>query len=135
MIIAGGINIASGQTSNVYGYSVKVPVEQVVVWNPDFIFIHGSPSWNRVTPERVMTDPRMQNVTAVKNKNVSYTLGMWHGWHYPRALTETVYMAKSMHPKLFSNLDPREKGDQIYETFYGKPGLWTARGQKLGLLQ
>ncbi len=133
--IAGGVNIASGQTSNVYGYSVKVPVEQVVVWNPDFIFIHGSPSWAKVTPNKVMSDPRMQNVTAVKNRNVDYTLGMWRGWHYPRALTETIYMAKKMHPELFKSLDPRSKGDEIYEFFYGKPGLWSARGKELGLLQ
>lgn len=133
--IAGGVNIASGETSNVYGYSVKVPVEQVVVWNPDYIFIHGSPSWPKVTPKQIMSDPRMVNVTAVKNKNVDYTLGMWRGWHYPRALSETLYMTKKMHSDLFTDLDPQVEGDQIYEFFYGKPGLWTARGKELGLVQ
>ena len=133
--IAGGINIASGQTSNVYGYSVKVPIEQLVVWNPDIILIHGSPmGWTPVPIEKVINDPRVRTVSAVKNKQVFFTLGMWRGWHYPRALTETLYMAARFHPEKYKDIDPVADGDQIYEFFYGKPGLWTMRGRELGFL-
>lgn len=134
--IAGGINIARGQESNVYGYSIKVPVEQVVVWNPDFILIHGSPKkWTPVNVDKVLTDPRIAGVNAVRNKNVYYTLGMWRGWHYPRALTETLYMACRFHPKKFADIDPEAYGNKIYEFFFGKPGLWTARGRELGFIE
>jgi iron complex transport system substrate-binding protein len=132
---AGGINIAAGQTANVYGYSVKVPVEQVVVWNPDFILIHGAPKTSRVKVEQVMQDPRLVDVNAVIEKQVYYTLGMQSGWHMPRNLTEMLYMAKRFHPDKFANLDPEAEGNAIYEHLYGKPGLWTLRGKELGFIR
>ena len=132
---AGGINIAAGQTANVYGYSVKVPVEQVVVWNPDFILIHGAPKTSRVKVEQILQDPRMADVNAVVKKQVYYTLGMQSGWHMPRNLTEMLYMAKLFHADKFKDLDPVAEGNAIYERLYGKPGLWTARGKELGFIR
>ena len=131
---AGGINIAAGQTANVYGYSVKVPVEQVVVWNPDFILIHGAPKTAKVKVEQILQDPRMADVNAVARKQVFYTLGMQSGWHMPRNLTEMLYMAKMFHPDKFQDLDPESEGNAIYRHLYGKAGLWTARGRELGFI-
>jgi ABC-type Fe3+-hydroxamate transport system substrate-binding protein len=134
--IAGGINIAAGNTANVYGYSVKVPVEQVIVWDPEVILIHGSPKkWTPVSVEKVMADPRMQQVAAVRNERVFYTPGMWRGWHFPRALTELLMMARHFHPDRFENLDTIAEGDEIYQFFYSTPGLWTARARELGFVE
>jgi len=133
--IAGGFNIAKGQDPNVYGYSVKVPVEQVVTWNPDFIFIHAYPAKPSVSIETILNDPRMKTVSAVKTRNVYYTLGMSSGWHYPRVLVETMYMAKILHPDLFKSLDPQKEGDAVYEKFYGVSGLWTAHANSEGWLE
>ncbi|MCX8126706.1 MAG: ABC transporter substrate-binding protein, partial [Dehalococcoidia bacterium] len=126
--IAGGVNIARGMDPNVYGYSVKVPVEQVVAWQPDFVFIHGYPAKPNVSVETVLNDPRMKETSAVKNRRVYYTLGMSSGWHYDRVLTETTYMAKLMHPGLFKDIDAKKEGDEIFQKFYGVPGLWTDYG-------
>ncbi|MCG8509297.1 MAG: ABC transporter substrate-binding protein [Rhodospirillales bacterium] len=131
---AGGVNIAAGRNANVYGYSVKVPVEQVIVWNPDIILIHGTPKTSKVKIEQILRDPRMADVNAVLKGRVHYTLGMQSGWHMPRNLTEMLYMAKRFHPDKFPNLDPRAEGDAIYERLYGKAGLWTARGRELGFI-
>ena len=128
---AGGINIAAGQTANVYGYSVKVPVEQVVVWNPDFILIHGAPKTSRVKVEQILQDPRMADVNAVVKKQVYYTLGMQSGWHMPRNLTEMLYMAKLFHPDKFKDLDPEAEGNAIYERLYGKPGCGRREAKNL----
>jgi len=133
--IAGGINIAKGQEATVYGYSVKVPVEQVVVWNPDIILIHGAPKTAKVRVETILQDPRLKDTSAIKNSKVFYTLSMSSGWHYPRVLTETMYMAKRFHPDKFADLDPEKEGNEIYEKFYGVSGLWTAYGREEGYIE
>ena len=134
--IAGGINVAKDCPPTVKGYSTMVSIEQIVAWNPDiFLIHHGSSRASTPTVEDVLSDPRLQSINAVKNRKVYYTLGMWYGWEYPRVLTETLYMAKYMHPDKFEDLDLEKKGNEIFERFYGVDGLWTELGTECGYLQ
>ncbi|OPY54591.1 MAG: corrinoid ABC transporter substrate-binding protein [Methanosaeta sp. PtaU1.Bin112] len=121
--IAGGINVAEEFVTS--SGSVMVSKEQILAWNPDIILIHGVSPPHAISIEDVLSDPDLQKVNAVKNRNVNYTKGYAIGWDPATGLSECYYLAKLFHPDLFIDLDEEEIGDEILETFYGIKGLYT----------
>ena len=125
--VAGGINVASGEipftgsTSTSFLFSK----EQVIVWDPDVILIHGFSKTPTYTIESILEDPDLQTVKAVKNRNINYTKGWYIGWDPATGVAETFYMAKIFHPDKFKDLDVEEKGNEILKRFYGVDGLYT----------
>jgi iron complex transport system substrate-binding protein len=107
------------------GTSFTVSKEQIIAWNPDIILIHGISPPHAISIEDVLSDPDMQTVNAVKNRNVQYTKGYAIGWDPATGLAECYYMAKLFHPDMFDDLDEEEIGDEILEKFYGVEGLYT----------
>ena len=77
------------------------------------------------TIERVLADPVLQPVNAVKNQSVYYTRGWMMGWDSPTGVTEAFYMAKIFHPDKFKDLDVEKECNGILERFYGAGGLYT----------
>jgi iron complex transport system substrate-binding protein len=124
--IAGGINVASelmpltGSTSN-----IEISKEQIILWNPDFILIHGFGKNLTYTVENYLNDPTLQTINAVKSHYVYYTRGWYVGLDPATALVECFYMAKLFHPDKFEDLDVEAKGNAILERFYGVKGLYT----------
>lgn len=121
--IAGGINVAEEYVTS--SGSVMVSKEQILAWNPDIILIHGVSPPHAISIEDVLSDPDLQTVNAVKNRDVQYTKGYAIGWDPATGLAECYYMAKLFHPDLFEDLDEEEIGDEILEEFYGVEGLYT----------
>ena len=133
--LAGGINVAR-DCSIPSGTAVTLSIEQIVAWNPDIILIHhhSKMSYPNMLVEDILSDTRLQSVNAVKNRKVYYTLGLCHGWDYPRVITETVYMAKRFHPEEFEDMDIEKEGNVAFERFYHVDGLWTELGTELGYI-
>jgi iron complex transport system substrate-binding protein len=128
MEVAGGINVASEMSiSWPENYVADISKEQIIKWNPDIILIHGGrkgiPMGNTI--ERVLADPVLQPVNAVKNQSVYYTRGWMMGWDSPTGVTEAFYMAKIFHPDKFKDLDVEKECNGILERFYGAGGLYT----------
>ncbi len=113
--LAGGKNIASG----LGGYGKKVDLEWIVEENPEYIFIQIWAAGNKKSPydsdyslsvareqvEEVLNTPQLSQVDAVKNKRV-YVIQYSHFTKGPSRCIATAYLAKLLHPELFSSLDP-----------------------------
>ena len=131
--LAGGINVAEDPgTYGPYGPDMwQVSKEQIIAWNPDIILIHCGFA---MPIEDVLSDPDLQTITAIKNKDVYYTKGHMYGWDPATGVVEaSCYMPKLFHPDEFADLDVEEVGNEILEEVYGADGLWTEMSERFDL--
>jgi iron complex transport system substrate-binding protein len=122
LVIAGGKNVAEGAE----GYEINVAVEQIIAWNPDYIFVACSNPDDREVIDWIKTSPDLQSIAAVQNGNV-YNCFYPHCRGRPpdRSLFNMIYMAKLLHPDEFEDLDLEEECNGIFEAFLGVDGVFT----------
>lgn len=96
-------------------YFVSVSTEELILWNPDIIMVSTLPS---VTP--VLSDSRLRNVAAVKNKQVYMTpQGQFYWSHFStESFLCILYLAKLFHPGQFPDLDMTRELTDYYALFY-----------------
>lgn len=119
---AGGVNCAENLLPAYLGtLGTVIQVEQIIIWNPDIILVHGnySPGERSVTVESVLGDRRLASVSAVRNRRVYYTFGFWYWWDPAQVLVETLYLARIFSPETAGRVDIEAEGNAIYEKFYG----------------
>ena len=119
--IAGGIIVSEECGMN----AIEVSREQIIVWNPDIILIHGIFPPHTFSIEGIISDPDFQTINAVKNHSVNYTKGFNIGWDPATGLTECFYMAKLFHPDKFEDLNEEKEGNEILERFYEVDDFYT----------
>lgn len=92
----------------------QVTMEEIAAWNPDIIFVG-----RQYDSALVTADPRWQDITAVKQGRVH---PIPDGVFFWDASSEGIllleYMAKTIWPTLFSDLDIDKEVKDYYETFY-----------------
>jgi ABC-type Fe3+-hydroxamate transport system substrate-binding protein len=120
--IAGGINVAKDCT----GDKINVPPEQIIAWEPDFIFV-AKGSWDGESGVGfVMETPELSEIPAVENEQVYDCFYPYcRGRPIDRSLLNMLYMAKRLHPEKFSHIDMEAEGNEIYEQLLGVDGLFT----------
>lgn len=122
LTIAGGINLAKDNK----GTNINVAPEQIVVWNPDVIFV-AKGGWDTSSGVPfVMETEQLSNITAVKEKKVYDCFYPYcRGSPIDRDLLNMFYMAKRLHPEHFKNLDMEKEGNEVYRQLLGVDGLFT----------
>ncbi|MDD2835484.1 MAG: ABC transporter substrate-binding protein [Methanothrix sp.] len=122
LTMAGGINIAS----EINGSTVNVALEQIIAWNPDYIFISNSDAGNNTGLEFIKNSPDLASINAIKNGNV-YNCFYPHcrGTPPDRNLLNMMYMAKMLYPDDFKDLDLEKEGNEIFKAFLGVDGVFT----------
>lgn len=123
--MAGGENVAG----DIKGGWVNVDMEQIMKWNPDFILVV---KYGNTTPETILQDPRWKEIKAVKDgKVIWFPAPLDISWDYPspQACLGLVWLAKTLHPELFPDLNPLKEADEFYKEFYGRS--FTDLGGKL----
>jgi len=122
LTMAGGINIAS----EINGSTVNVALEQIIAWNPDYIFISNSDAGNNTGLDFIKNCPELSSINAIKNDNV-YNCFYPHcrGTPPDRNLLNMVYMAKVLYPNDFKDLDMENEGNEIFEAFLGVDGVFS----------
>jgi len=136
--LAGGVNVAGDSQDFAPGErGILVSREHIIKWNPDVILlspaepgVHGQRS---VTIEDVLADPVLQDVSAIKNRQVYYTTSMCNWWPQQRAIVQTMYIAKLLYPDRFANLDVEAEGNEIFKRFYGEDNLYSKMAVQVGL--
>jgi ABC-type Fe3+-hydroxamate transport system substrate-binding protein len=132
--VAGGSNCAAGLLPSYLGSAgATVSVEQIVNWNPEIILIQGNylPRDRAVTVQGVLADSRLTSVRAVRTGRVNYTFGFWYWWDPALVLLETLYLARLLNPRLFPSFDLEQEGNEIFKTFYGVDGAFSALSRVL----
>jgi iron complex transport system substrate-binding protein len=114
------INLCGGNNAaaEVPGNMQTVSFEQILSWNPEIIMI-GSANANTMKTQ-LLNDPLWNEITAVKNGNViANPMGVfdWARYSVEEALN-IQWVAKTLHPDLFSNINIRAETQYFYHTFY-----------------
>jgi len=122
LTMAGGINIAS----EINGSTVNVALEQIIAWNPDYIFISNSDAGNNTGLDFIKNCPELSSINAIKNGNV-YNCFYPHcrGTPPDRNLLNMVYMARLLYPDDFKDLDMENEGNEIFKAFLGVDGVFS----------
>ncbi len=122
LVMAGGRNVAS----EIEGNTVNVPLEQIIAWNPDYIFISNSAAGNNTGLEFIKNSPDLASINAIKEGNV-YNCFYPHCRGQPpdRNLLNMMYMAKIMYPEELKDLDLEKEGNEIFKAFLGVDGVFT----------
>ncbi|MBN2109499.1 MAG: iron ABC transporter substrate-binding protein [Methanosarcinaceae archaeon] len=120
--IAGGINLAKDCTGN----EINVAPEQIVVWEPEVIFVARS-TWDGESGVGFVKDtPELSEIPAVKNGRVYDCFYPYcRGRPVDRSLLNMIYMAKRLHPEEFSDLDLEAEGNEIFKELLGVDGLFS----------
>ena len=123
--MAGGLNVAKEAAAGAGGYGIDVSKEQIIAWNPDIILIHRGTHQEFTIDYLVLSDPELQVVNAVKNREVYCTIGYMYGWDPLTGVCEVFYEAKLLYPDEFEDLEVEKECNEILKRFYGADGLYT----------
>ena len=111
---AGAKNVAE----EVKGY-VTVNMEQVTKWNPDVLFIQSR--YQELLSE-IKSDPAWQEINGIKNDRLLIAPEYVKPWGHPcpesMALGE-LWLAKTLYPDRFSDINLDERVEEFYTKFYG----------------
>lgn len=114
MAKAGAKNVA--ETIN--GYQ-EVTIEQIMEWDPEVIFVQ---SRYADVLEEIKTDERWSTIDAVKNNRLIIAPDYSKPWGNPApesiALGE-LWLAKTLYPEAFEDVDLDQMVSYFYEHFYG----------------
>ena len=100
---------------------IMVDVEQLMVWNPDIVFIDLA--GNDLVKKDLMDNPSFyRKIKAFRNNRVygvhPYN---WYTTNYSTVLANAWYIASVLYPDHLGEIDPAEKANAIYSKFLGKP--------------
>ena len=110
--IVGQNNLGQG----IKEHSTDVPLEQIMSWNPDVIYIWGRASYS---VNDILNNPQWRYIKAVKERRV-FKAPKWDTWS-PRLAPLALWMAATVYPKQFSDIDVTKTIDKFYRNVYGIP--------------
>lgn len=125
--LAGGRNVAE----DVVGDNVNVSIEQIIAWNPAFIFVACSaPAQKGV--DFLLTSPELASIEAIQKAQV-YNVMYPHcrGRPIPRNIVNIMLFAKLLHPERFADLDIEKEGNEVYREFLGVENGFTEYAEYL----
>ncbi|MDR1509367.1 MAG: ABC transporter substrate-binding protein [Synergistaceae bacterium] len=109
--LAGGIFAAKDTNEEV---NTTVSLEEIINWNPDLIIMGRTDS-----TDGVLKDERWNEIAAVKNGNVILPPDGVMFWDYSSECVLLMqFLAKTMYPELFTDLDMVAETKAYYEKFY-----------------
>jgi iron complex transport system substrate-binding protein len=99
---------------------IYIDVEQLIQWNPDYLFFDAS-GLTLIRPDVEEGTPLSIALSAIKQDNV-YSL-MPHNWYatnYENVLANAWFTGKVMYPQRFSEIDMEQKAREIYRIMLGR---------------
>ncbi len=120
---AGGISVSAQLNA---GNRSQINYEQLIAYNPDWIFIdHGGVNGGKTVAEikaELLSDGAYGGINAVEQGNVVLTPSGVFYWDMGlQKILLVMYMAKTLHPDLFADLDMNAEVREFYEKFYDYP--------------
>ena len=112
---AGAVNVAADYSGEGNGTALTVSAEQILEWNPQYIFTMYADQ-----AEEVKADPALADVDAVKNGNIYVIPEGTYPWSVRSAegALTTPWLDSVLHPDLFPDLDMTTEVKNFYKTFY-----------------
>ena len=113
--IAGGINVADG-----IGDVRDINAEQLSKWDPDVIVVSANEG-SYVSDDKINSDPQLAGLKAVKNGSVYHIPigGFWWDRPSPESPLGFLWLAKTLYPDKFSDIDLSSETKEFFNEFYG----------------
>ena len=106
------------------GQDGEVSAEELLTWDPEYIFLHTPSRASRVGIDEVLEDERISRIEAVSEQRVHRFKGTFMGWDLATGLIDLVHMADVLYPKAMEDVDVDDRGREILDRFYGDPELY-----------
>lgn len=99
-------------------HQVDTSMEQIIAWDPDVIVVGAL-----VPPKQIADDPRWQGISAVREKKVYNAPEGVFVWSHgsSEAFLLVMWLAKTLHPDKFRDLDMAKEVRDYYRQFYHYP--------------
>lgn len=103
-----------------YTKPITIDLEKLIEWNPDYIFIDAD-GWRLAEKEIEKNKELYNTLKAFKNGNV-HIIPRYinNATSYDYALIDAWYVAKTLYPDRFTDVDMEKKAVEILEKFYDK---------------
>lgn len=108
--LIGGINPAS----HILQRNADIPMERIIAWDPDVIFIWGNASYKA---RDVLNSQQWRFIKAVKEGKV-YKAPEWSTWS-PRLAPIALWMAAKTYPEHFRDINLEKVTDEFYRNVFG----------------
>jgi iron complex transport system substrate-binding protein len=103
---------------------IMIAKEKILEWNPDILFLDlGTLYLGEASGlTELQTDPAYRSLKAVKEDNVFALLpNNFYFENHDAVLANTWFVAKTIYPEQFTDIDPKKKADEIFTFLVGKP--------------
>ena len=112
--MAGGQNVSEELTD---GYWANVSAEQILAWDPEFIFNVNYASYDI---SELTGDPQLAPVHAIKENKVYTFPSVLEAWDYPTpsSILGILWLTHQLHPELYSVEAYTKDAQEFYKTFY-----------------
>lgn len=105
------------------GSKSEVNMEQMLKWDPEYIFVDHAGSSGNASAEEVVSemseDARYKQLSAVQNEQVKVCpTGVFFWDAGQQKVLLLMWMAKTLHPDLFEDLDMQAELKYFYKKFY-----------------
>lgn len=96
--------------------TLHLSLEQLLADNPDVIVV-----WSREEVEKAHRDPRLRHLKAIQQRRIFPIPHGFMPWtHYtPELAISLLWMAKTLYPKQFADIDLVRETIHFYQKFYG----------------
>jgi ABC-type Fe3+-hydroxamate transport system substrate-binding protein len=118
-----GSEITVPKEVNKVGGKNETNMEQLLKWNPDFIFVDHAGSSGNASAEEVIgatvDDQRFKQLTAVQKEQVKVCpTGVFFWDAGQQKILLLMWMAKTLHTEKFEDLDMQKELKYFYKKFY-----------------
>ena len=98
-----------------------VDYEQIVEWNPDFIFVDRGGVAK--ADDCFRNKRQINNLLKAYRDNQIYVIWPYNNYHnnFEVILLNAWYMGKCIYPDVFEDISIRDKGNEMFTAYYGKP--------------
>ncbi len=98
-----------------------VDYEQIIEWNPDFIFVDRAGIAK--ADESFRNKRQVNNLLKAYTDNKIFVIWPYNNYHnnFEVSLLNAWYMAKCIYPKAFEDISIQDKGNEMFMMYYGKP--------------
>lgn len=112
--LAGGANVSAHLKD---GYWTAVSAEDLILWNPHFIFPVRYASYDVKT---ILNDERFQKIEAVDGEHVTRFPSPLEPWDYPTpsSLLGILWLTNQLHPDKYSEAAYTETAREFYTRFF-----------------
>lgn len=112
--MAGGISVSNSLTD---GYWAEISKEQLLTWNPEYIF---PVSYAQYSIEDIINDADLAELSAIKEKKVYLFPSAIEPWDYPTpsSILGLLWLTHTLHPDIYTKEVYINEAKEFYQHFF-----------------